>query len=50
MKKTKSLLKKNLIKAIKQGEPWLYADALEGNPEKNVALSQIFYKKKPCLG
>ncbi|MEC9284222.1 MAG: class I SAM-dependent rRNA methyltransferase [Bdellovibrionota bacterium] len=44
--KTKSLLKKNLVKAIKQGEPWLYADALETNTEKKVAISQIIYKKK----
>ncbi|MAF90016.1 MAG: class I SAM-dependent rRNA methyltransferase [Bdellovibrionota bacterium] len=44
--KTKSLLKKNLVKAIKQGEPWLYVDALEVNSEKAVALSHILYKKK----
>ena len=47
--KTKSLLKKNLVKAIKQGEPWLYVDALEVNSEKAVALSHILYKKKTVV-
>lgn len=46
LKTIKIVLKRNLIRSIKRGQPWLYADSIVLPSEKEVCLCKIEFKKK----
>lgn len=46
LKTIKVILKRNLLRSIKRGEPWLYSDAIDLPSTDQVSLCKIEYKKK----
>ena len=38
-------LRRNLVKSLKQGQAWVYAEAIEESESTTVGLGKLFYKK-----